>query len=43
MNIIVLFPSPVGEVVSYIDVNKLGVIISTNMFPSPIGEVVSYI
>ena len=36
------FPSPIGEVVSYISCT-LGGTIMLKSFPSPIGEVVSYI
>ena len=36
-----LFPSPVGEVVSYI--HSRSVNIAQCRFPSPVGEVVSYI
>ncbi len=39
----IVFPSPIGEVVSYILVGYYDKWYRYNRFPSPIGEVVSYI
>ena len=37
------FPSPIGEVVSYMKYITYAIAALVGLFPSPIGEVVSYI